>query len=228
MDDENIGPKGWDELTEEEKNKIYYDNEIPDYTNEFNSDEYTGDLYFEKQLAGLKIIDFNNEYKKYQNESITIKKSIINQYLIKNNYLIAIAEERKKPGTEYLPLCNNDYGLNLIMFKDYLLEELSKLNDGKTLPINNNNDSFDIKWNEKYSQNDFLELCKALIESQAIIGKQKDIIEGLSQLFNIEIKHPDQQLQSMKQSRNNDTQTKFLDKLKLSLINWINKEKSTV
>jgi hypothetical protein len=78
-----------------------------------------------------------------------------------------------------------------------------------------------VYWNvENYSQNDFLELIKGLYESKAIIGKQKDIIKAFSELLKIEIKNPDQQLQSLKNSRNNDTEFKFIDTLKESLNKW--------
>lgn len=85
---------------------------------------------------------------------------------------------------------------------------------------------YKLEWNNDFSQNDFLELCKALIESKAIIGKQKEFIDGFSSLLNIKIKNPDQQLQSLKTSRNIDTQTKFLDKLQTSYKDWLEKEKN--
>lgn len=86
--------------------------------------------------------------------------------------------------------------------------------------------AYKLEWNNDFSQNDFLELCKALIESKAIIGKQEDFLNGFSSLLNIKIKNPDQQLQSLKTSRNIDTQTKFLDKLQTSYKDWLEKEKN--
>lgn len=93
-------------------------------------------------------------------------------------------------------------------------------------------ENFNVKWNLKtannktgFSQNDFLELCKALIESKAIEGTQRDIINALSKLFQIEIKNPDQSLQSIKLHRKKEKETKFLDLLKTSQLDWINKEK---
>lgn len=77
---------------------------------------------------------------------------------------------------------------------------------------------YDIKW--VFSQNDFLELCKALKESGAVKGLQKDLIAGLSNLFQIQIENPDQQIQSFLKSRNNDAKTKCLDCLKEGLLDW--------
>ena len=91
---------------------------------------------------------------------------------------------------------------------------------------------FDLKWNTKtpkksdgYSINDFLELCKGLILSNAIIGNQKDFVEGFAQLLNLKIKNLDQQFQSMLKSRNIESQTKFLDTLKKA-VNQLANEKA--
>ena len=68
------------------------------------------------------------------------------------------------------------------------------------------------------SQTEFIELIKALTENGNLKGIQKDNIELCSKFFDIEIKNPDQTLTKLK-SRNNGSETLFLDKLKTSLRN---------
>ncbi|MFE3866940.1 RteC domain-containing protein [Flavobacterium sp. LS2P90] len=68
------------------------------------------------------------------------------------------------------------------------------------------------------SQTEFIELIKALTENGNLKGIQKDNIELCSKFFDIEIKNPDQTLTKLK-SRNNGSETLFLDKLKISLRN---------
>lgn len=80
-----------------------------------------------------------------------------------------------------------------------------------------------IDW--KGTQTEFIELVKALIESNTLAGKQKNIIEDLSIIFNIQIKNPDKLIQDIK-NRNNGSETLFIDKLKSNLYNFITKEKT--
>jgi len=96
--------------------------------------------------------------------------------------------------------------------------------------VDNKNKKFNISWNLKtdsnpdgFSQNDLLEMIKALVEAKAINGTQKDIIACFAYFLNVEIKNPDQSLQSIKNHRNKETETKFLDTIKASLSDWINK-----
>ncbi|MBM2813806.1 MAG: hypothetical protein HW421_568 [Ignavibacteria bacterium] len=73
--------------------------------------------------------------------------------------------------------------------------------------------TYKIKWNDDYSQNDFLELCKALKESKAVIGNQDDIVLALSELFKINIKNRvniTNRINNVPTQRNNDSLTKFM------------------
>jgi hypothetical protein len=79
-----------------------------------------------------------------------------------------------------------------------------------------------VKWNG--TQTEFIELIKSLIENGTLKGKQKDIIENLSQIFGIKINNPNKLISDLKQ-RNVDSETIFLDKLQSSLYNYITKEK---
>lgn len=79
----------------------------------------------------------------------------------------------------------------------------------------------EIKFN--ISQTELMELIKALIENGNVIGLQKNIVIEFSKFFNLEIKNPDKIIQDIK-NRNNNSETLFLDKLKTSFLNFIQKK----
>lgn len=79
-----------------------------------------------------------------------------------------------------------------------------------------------LKWNG--TQTEFIELVKSLIENGNIKGTQTEIITKLSNVFNIEIKHPSKLITDIK-TRNNGSETLFLDKLQKSLFDYITLEK---
>jgi RteC protein len=79
-----------------------------------------------------------------------------------------------------------------------------------------------LNWNG--TQTDFIELVKALIQKGNIKGTQTEIINQLSAVFNFEIKNPNQTLTKLK-TRNNGSETLFIDKLKKSLFDYITLEK---
>lgn len=74
------------------------------------------------------------------------------------------------------------------------------------------------------SQTEFIELTKALIENGNIKGTQTEIIKNLSNVFNIEIKHPNKLITDIK-TRNNGSETLFINKLHKSLFDYITHEK---
>ena len=63
-----------------------------------------------------------------------------------------------------------------------------------------------LKWHGDKTH--FIELIKALIENENIKGNQKEIINKLSNVFNIEIKHQDKLINDLK-LRNNGSETLF-------------------
>ena len=77
-----------------------------------------------------------------------------------------------------------------------------------------------LKW--KGSKIEFVELSKALIESDIFNETQKEIVEKLSIFFNIDIKTYDQKLTQIK-GRNNGSETLFLNKLKQNLDKYLKK-----
>lgn len=78
--------------------------------------------------------------------------------------------------------------------------------------------------NWKGSQTEFIELIKALIENGNLKGTQTEIINQLSKVFSIDIKHPSKLITDIKK-RNNGSETLFLDKLQKSLLDYITQEK---
>ncbi len=77
-----------------------------------------------------------------------------------------------------------------------------------------------LKW--KGSKIEFVELSKALIESDIFNETQKEIVEKLSIFFNVDIKTYDQKLTQIK-GRNNGSETLFLNKLKQNLDKYLKK-----
>jgi hypothetical protein len=72
---------------------------------------------------------------------------------------------------------------------------------------------------------EFLELIKSLVENGNLKGTQKDIIENCSNFFDIKINNPDTTIQKIK-GRINDSETLFLNKLQITLFNYIKAEKT--
>lgn len=94
-------------------------------------------------------------------------------------------------------------------------------NKHKSEPIKSN-----LVWNA--SQTDLMELIKALIETDAIKdskekGKQKELTNHLTSLFNIKINNPDKLITDLNK-RNIGNETKFIDSLKKNLITFLQKE----
>ena len=112
--------------------------------------------------------------------------------------------------------------------------QVGVLDDLKTLKDSSEKTLLGSKINPIYwngNQTEFMELVKALIESESIKdakikGKQKELIEALSEVFNIHIKNPDKLLQDIKDNRLNDNKTILLDRLKNGLNSWLDQKTS--
>lgn len=76
-------------------------------------------------------------------------------------------------------------------------------------------------------QTEFIELSKALILNGSITGKgnQEDKINQLANLLNFKINNPYKLLNDIKTTRNNGSETLFLDKLKKTFFDYITLEK---
>ncbi|MDT0649755.1 RteC domain-containing protein [Autumnicola edwardsiae] len=105
----------------------------------------------------------------------------------------------------------------------YFKKELEEFEDLKILENhkNPNKGKSKIKW--EGTQTQLIELIKALIENGSVSGTQKEVIQNISQFFDVEIKYPDKIIQDIK-NRNNDNETIFINDLKTSLTNYITKE----
>lgn len=88
-----------------------------------------------------------------------------------------------------------------------------------TLDLSNTKENF-LKFN--LTPIELIELVKALYENGNIKGTQKEAINQFSAFFNIEVNHPDKKIQDLKIRKNNN-ETIFLDKLKTSLIDYLQK-----
>lgn len=77
-----------------------------------------------------------------------------------------------------------------------------------------------LKWHG--TQTAFIELVQALILTKTITAKSnKEIITTLSNVFNFKVTNPDKTFNDIKATRNNGTETLFLDELKATLYNHI-------
>ena len=105
---------------------------------------------------------------------------------------------------------------------DFEIERLNKINDIETQqPKPDPEPKNTLNWNG--TQTEFIELIKALIENGNIKGTQTEIISNLSNVFNIEIKHPNKLITDIKK-RNNGSETLFLDRLQKTLFDYITLE----
>jgi hypothetical protein len=126
----------------------------------------------------------------------------------------------------YCDMCETqeDFVRSLKKIKIFLKEQKQEL-EGKLKtekPSKSQKAENSLNWNG--TQTEFIELIKALIENGNIKGTQTEIISKLSNVFNIEIKHPNKLITDIK-IRNNGSETLFLDKLQKSLFDYITLEK---
>ena len=74
------------------------------------------------------------------------------------------------------------------------------------------------------NQTEFIELLKALTANNNLRGIQKDNIEICSNFFDIKINNPTKLVSDINNSRNNGSETIFIDKLKKSLLYYIQQQ----
>lgn len=115
--------------------------------------------------------------------------------------------------------------VNLSSFKIivFLESKLSYFETETTLTEPTTSNS--LNWNG--TQTEFIELAKALIENGNITGtgNQEDKIHQLANLLNFKINNPYKLLNDIKNTRNDESETLFLDKLKRTFFNYITLEK---
>lgn len=84
------------------------------------------------------------------------------------------------------------------------------------ISIKDNLKKIDVNLQWYGNQSELIELIKALIENGNLKGNQKDIFNEVQKVFNFELNNIDQAITKFNE-RSQQTETKFLDKLKASL-----------
>lgn len=224
--DKNKEAKGqeyYDEFTEAfdkeynqlENNSIFFygcsfKNYSKNYTfrlNEFKN-SYTDSLEIDFILKDYKVLK-SNKLEKFISENLFFQKEKINfsikkviNHLEEKALQLGYYFERETLTISYGDESQYSYG-DFIYQKD------------ENYKVNTENSEY-LEWSA--SKTDFIELFKALIESKAIKGTQKDIIEKAGEFFRIDTKNYNQTIQDIGK-RNNGSETKFITKLNSALLN---------
>jgi len=146
----------------------------------------------------------------YYNITLEELNKLTNEDLLSYDSLKATKYYFLKPFLEYvkyIPLVELYHTLTL-------LEEDKKDKNYETL------EKQKVQWYG--TQTELIELIKSLIENNNFRGTQKQIIKKISVLFGLNINNPDKLIQDIKK-RNVGSEALFLDRLKSSLHDFINK-----
>ncbi len=171
------------------------------------------------------------ENKIYRAENYHVQK---NEYyflstLNSENYSLFRSIMRKR--IEYLEKFLYTKGIEVITHRPYPNDERINFEFKKHINIMVQNDNLkpikptyenNLKWNG--TQTEFIELVKALIENGNVKGTQTEIISKLSNVFNIKINNENKLINDIK-TRNNGSETLFIDRLQKSLFDYITLEK---
>jgi hypothetical protein len=125
-----------------------------------------------------------------------------------------------KKGIEVILSKPYPYKVN-IEFKTHINTMVENDNSLPTKPQHENT----LNWTGE--QTEFIELFKALLLNGSITGtgNQEDKINQLANILNFKINNPYKLLNDIKTTRNNGSETLFLDKLKKTFFNYITLEK---
>lgn len=199
--------------------------------------EFTENLeLFEKEEIDFDEKEYIKKIYLYQCDILsshrhTNRETIYNYiaYLNDENYKLFRSIIRKR--TEYLEKLLFKKGIEVVTTKPY--GDLNRVNREfkKHINIMVENDNLKpikpttentLKWNG--TQTEFIELVKALIENGNVKGTQTEIINKLSNVFNIKINNENKLINDIK-TRNNGSETLFIDRLQKSLFDYITLEK---
>ncbi len=103
---------------------------------------------------------------------------------------------------------------NLYLLRDVIEFEINKLQD-------KSKHSNTIVVKSSITQIELIELVKALKENGSIQGTQKDLIESFANFLGVKINNINQNINKIK-NRNNGSEALFIDRLKASLMAFIN------
>ena len=216
-------------INEYETNKSYYLLENKDFNdldfirNEIENYQINLKLINSNPLlAFCQLIDpLNYDYP----NDISLKNYIDDPYLSYGSNIFREYREQYSEIKEEVLKDNSKSKISSlkIMFLKIIEFLETKKNENKMkIEQKNNTEIKTLNWNG--TQTEFIELIKSLIENGNIKGTQTEIISKLSNVFNIEIKHPNKLITDIK-TRNNGSETLFLDKLQKSLFDYITLEK---
>jgi hypothetical protein len=192
----------------EDQNLTYYRIKNKD------SFDWIKSIYYSKPFIFGYNYNFDSDYeifsavcKKY-NGSLSDTDNLFSENYkastIDSNYLIHFAEEEGRFIKAWKEILKRPIDFELLFSQ----AEISHVNSS-------------LEWNG--TPTELMELIKSLIENRSIKGgTQKEMISIFSDFFGIEIKNPDKLIQDIKK-RNNGSETLFLEKLKTSLFDYIQK-----
>lgn len=127
----------------------------------------------------------------------------------------------------YLSDIINNLGFNIkknkkvldVIYNFFLIQFVQrKIGKNTSNPFNILVSNKTLKWYGTKAE--LIELTKALIENGNLKGKQEDIFRAIQEVFNIELNNINQAITKFN-SRNQDNETKFLNKLQLSLSEYL-------
>lgn len=175
--------------------KMDYFNNLDEFLNEF---EDNTELYFIKD-----------------------QKIVVDSNLSMFSKVVSNLVEEDENKEEILDLFRNKIN-TADRIKEFLEQRKQEIERNlNTIPSTDPDPKNTLNWNG--TQTEFIELIKALIENGNIKGTQTEIISNLSNVFNIEIKHPNKLITDIKK-RNNGSETLFLDRLQKTLFDYITLE----
>lgn len=196
--------------------EFYFNNietyeQLEDLTNDyFKSYEYKSNI--------VKGITSTIQFKKLIKNKLDNLKGLYNDFRTQRDK-IKISDIIKNDD-DYLEFSKKSIINNRILpLIEFIIHEIELCFEDSPISVD---DKSSIKW--KGNQTELIELIKALIENESIIGKQKDIINSFSKFLNFPINNPDKLITDIK-NRSNGNETLFINKLKTTLFNYLTKEK---
>jgi hypothetical protein len=158
----------------------------------------------------IKPINENTIYNR-----LDLKHKVDFRFTIDRCISYLVEEQARKIG--YAITLERDIFNDIVSYK---IEDAK--NEKESISINEKATLQPLKWQGKPTE--LIELTKALIENETFKGQgtQKEIFIKIQNLFDIELKTIDKTINSFDEVRSGGNETKFLDALKVSLLNNIN------
>ena len=157
----------------------------------------------------LKPIDFQNPFKYLDSE----QRNVLSY--TRDRIVRFLVEQAKTIGYN-ITINVDEFELTM----SYKIEDTKS--EKESISINQTPTLQPLKW--QGTPTELIELTKALIENETFKGQgtQKEVFSKIQNLFDIELKTIDKTINSFDEVRSGGNETKFLDALKVSLLNNIN------